>query len=804
MTAIDPDGQYWIGGYQKPLNEPINDKGWKWITAEPFNYVNWGDGEPSGGIGENHLAMWSHGKWNDEGSAIASNNGYIAESPTVYDTFDEAPLDEVKWGDLELVREISGGELRLNVQGKGEQVTNRLHPVQKTDYFQAKVIIEGDTWADKGGSFSLEGMFYNMKRGPGSGKNYNGDKDEVWIANQIRLDEKGDLSATASVSRIRDPQGNTETVLFTQDFPTTINFDGAYNLSVEYDANNSRIIFKCNGDELTYNIDTPQYPSGTDYRAIESRIFAGGAGYMKTRVDDVYLQQGVVYDDFAGVLLDPARWEDLTVVRETDDGKLRLNVQTQDLRTDNTLPFRKHDLTNIEARVNISSDSWVSADTTAIVRVAGWYYNDSRDGMKRKYKGNKGDVWAHNRISLDENGELVAICALWRCDTSDPWGPGTTLFYQEFNTQINFDTPYLLGIKFKGGMFTFRCNNEYHQYKVTGNQFPPSELYRHIQSRVYADDGESGYIQVNIEEADASFRKMTLLYPDGGEVLKAGECTSIKWGATENAATFKLKFSSDKGKHWQTLANNLTDYSHDICIDPQDQNLKRCLFKVFGYKANGNTIGSDTSDKPFAIEVVKLTSPDGGEIFSSGGLHDLSWITYDTEYDVDFVKIFCSTNGGESWKLMDTVNGNPGSASCEFPKVKENKDNCLVKVQLSDLAGNETGTDVSNNPFMVEVLRLKSPNGGETLTAGETYTVEWDTFEPRKKIAKIVLKYTKNGGKTWKKIKKIKGNNPGSYLWTVPGFQESKTKCKVKVELYDKNGKSLGEDSSDSHFKIVP
>jgi hypothetical protein len=153
---------------------------------------------------------------------------------------------------------------------------------------------------------------------------------------------------------------------------------------------------------------------------------------------------------------------------------------------------------------------------------------------------------------------------------------------------------------------------------------------------------------------------------------------------------------------------------------------------------------------------------------------------------------------------MDTVNGNPGSATCEFPKVKKNENDCLVKIKLSDLAGNKTGTDGSNDQFTTEVLRLNSPNGRETLKSGETYTIDWDTYETKKEVAKVKLEYTKNSGNTWEKIIRIKGDNPGSYLWTVPTVSKTKAKCKVKVRLYDINGKSLGIDSSDSYFTIEP
>lgn len=74
--------QYWIGGFQvSPKPEPDPAAGWRWVTGEPWNYTNWGAIEPNdaGGI-EDFLTTSPHMGWNDEGTAIGSVQGYIAES----------------------------------------------------------------------------------------------------------------------------------------------------------------------------------------------------------------------------------------------------------------------------------------------------------------------------------------------------------------------------------------------------------------------------------------------------------------------------------------------------------------------------------------------------------------------------------------------------------------------------------------------------------------------------------------------------------------------------------------------------
>jgi hypothetical protein len=90
------------------------------------------------------------------------------------------------------------------------------------------------------------------------------------------------------------------------------------------------------------------------------------------------------------------------------------------------------------------------------------------------------------------------------------------------------------------------------------------------------------------------------------------------------------------------------------------------------------------------------------------------------------------------------------------------------------------------------------------LTSGNTYNIEWDTYGISKAIFNILLKYTINGGKTWKTIGTIQGNDPGNYLWTVPTVLTAKNGCRVNILLKDVNGNNLGTDFSDGYFVIEP
>jgi hypothetical protein len=136
------------------------------------------------------------------------------------------------------------------------------------------------------------------------------------------------------------------------------------------------------------------------------------------------------------------------------------------------------------------------------------------------------------------------------------------------------------------------------------------------------------------------------------------------------------------------------------------------------------------------------------------------------------------------------------------PTPIKNKMNCLVKVIGYDASDKKVGADKSDSTFTIEVVKVTSPDGGETLTGGGLHTITWQTNVTKKPVEKVVLSYTKNGGRKWKKIETIVGSNPGTYAWTVPVVTKIKSKCKVKVVLKDAKGNTVGSDTSDGYFTL--
>ena len=194
-----------------------------------------------------------------------------------------------------------------------------------------------------------------------------------------------------------------------------------------------------------------------------------------------------------------------------------------------------------------------------------------------------------------------------------------------------------------------------------------------------------------------------LISPDGGEVVPSGSEYTIEWGAPEGVASFDIRYSMDRGSTWNLIANGWEDTSYRWQVPIPTKNQKNCLVKIIGFDSKDRKVGGDQSDAPFTIEVMEITSPNGGEILRSGTPVNITWRTNETKREVAKVKLYYSTNGGAKWILMDTVSGDPGTYPWTVPPVKHERKKCKVKVILQDSRGKALGSDVSDRCFTMNL-----------------------------------------------------------------------------------------------------
>jgi hypothetical protein len=215
------------------------------------------------------------------------------------------------------------------------------------------------------------------------------------------------------------------------------------------------------------------------------------------------------------------------------------------------------------------------------------------------------------------------------------------------------------------------------------------------------DDGTETVDMGADEYVYVPYNDVTVIVPNGGETLSSGSMYPIQWGAPPVAVSFTLKYSINSGREWKLIAQDLTGDYYDWYVPTPSKNKKKCLVKVIGYEDSGAKIGVDKSDAMLTIEVVRVTTPNGGEALSSGSMYTITWITNETKKPVEKVNLFYSKNAGRTWKRMPTLPGNPGRYEWTVAYVPKTKTRCRVKVVLKDAKGNTVGNDKSDGDFTI-------------------------------------------------------------------------------------------------------
>lgn len=95
---------------------------------------------------------------------------------------------------------------------------------------------------------------------------------------------------------------------------------------------------------------------------------------------------------------------------------------------------------------------------------------------------------------------------------------------------------------------------------------------------------------------------LSVITPNGGEVISAGSAFTIQWKAPESMMKFKLKYSLDNGRSWKKIAKDVEGTSYDWDVPGTKNTKKKCLIEVIGYDESGKKSGKDRSDSTFTIE----------------------------------------------------------------------------------------------------------------------------------------------------------------------------------------------------------
>jgi hypothetical protein len=198
---------------------------------------------------------------------------------------------------------------------------------------------------------------------------------------------------------------------------------------------------------------------------------------------------------------------------------------------------------------------------------------------------------------------------------------------------------------------------------------------------------------------------LMLQAPNGGEIISSGGTYDITWQSIPEMTFFKLEYSLDDGLTWFPIsgADHVTDNHYLWTVPVPLKNTKSCRIKVSAYNSLNMKVKKDISDAPFTIEVVKVSSPDGTEVWTSGELRSITWKTNETIRPVAEVRLYYTKNNGITWLPITTITGsNPETYDWIVPPLPKTKTNCKVKVALKDIAEKSIGNDTSDYVFTIQ------------------------------------------------------------------------------------------------------
>jgi hypothetical protein len=184
---------------------------------------------------------------------------------------------------------------------------------------------------------------------------------------------------------------------------------------------------------------------------------------------------------------------------------------------------------------------------------------------------------------------------------------------------------------------------------------------------------------------------------------------------------------------------------------------------------------------------ILVTSPNGGQAWEGGTLHNITWLSSGS---ITSVNIECSTDNGGTWNTIAASAANTGSYPWTVPSSASAQ--CLVRV--SDAGGSAADASDAVFTIIVPTITVTAPSGGELWDVGTTPNITWNTTGT---VGNVRVEYSTDNGSTYHTIIDSTAND-GTYVWTVP--DEVSPSCRVRISAVSGGVSGLSDDV----FAIVP
>ncbi len=188
---------------------------------------------------------------------------------------------------------------------------------------------------------------------------------------------------------------------------------------------------------------------------------------------------------------------------------------------------------------------------------------------------------------------------------------------------------------------------------------------------------------------------ITVTAPNGGETCFVGLSQKITWLTAGKVGNVRIEYSPDNGETWIEIAASTENDGIYSWLVPNTVS-ENCLIRITDTE-NGDLL--DTSDAVFTISdapVIFVTSPNGGESWAVGSVHDITWLSAGGVGDV---KIEYSTDNGTTWVEVVASTENDGTYAWVVPDTVSNV--CLVRISEAE---DGDPSDISDMIFSITTV----------------------------------------------------------------------------------------------------
>lgn len=291
---------------------------------------------------------------------------------------------------------------------------------------------------------------------------------------------------------------------------------------------------------------------------------------------------------------------------------------------------------------------------------------------------------------------------------------------------------------------------------------------------------------------------ITVLTPNGGEIITLGAFQPIAWTSTGNL-----------GDHVKIVAHRGSSSSDIVASTPNDGlfdwtvPLDYPLGTDFVVEISSVTYPSvfDTSDTIFTVRAAdpvinKLTvlSPNGGESLLRGSISPITWSSTGTTGST--IKIMIRR--GTSVATISNSTANDGHFDWTIPMYPVASN---YSIEISSIL-DPTITDSSDanfglidTPPPAGTITVTAPNGGESYIQGNTLPIAWSTTGTVESNVEILAH---SGGQTL--VVHASTANDGAYSWPIPVAQPPGTDYTIEIRSLPS---TTIKDSSNAAFTIA-